>query len=338
MRARLVAAVAALPAVLVAGAAAAQSNGNGQANEKKTEVPFYRQYLVPGDPLDDQIAEQEKRVEASPDDANLRTDFGNLLAMRRFPDQAAEQYEIAAKLDKKNFVALYNLGLRLETQGKDGDAISAFKKSISRKPGFPPSRFHLGLLLERRNDLDAAVEEYAKALRIDPSMRDPRRNPLVVQTELMYQASLVNYPRDRAVVSMKTDAVFFEEAKFRKVPVDRALSTQEVAVEEEPEVAPREVGPGSAAGPAGGAQTGTAPPARRNPRATTFPQPPPEGAGPGTGTQRPPSTGRPPRAIRPTPQVAPTPVPAPPPEEQPEPAPEPAPEPTPGPPSEVEPS
>jgi Tfp pilus assembly protein PilF len=334
MRARLLMMALAL---LVASAAAAQESGSAPANEKKTEVPFYRQYLVPGNTLDDQIAEQEKRVEASPDDANLRTDFGNLLAMRRFPDQAAEQYKIAAKLDKHNFIALYNLGLLLETQGKDGDAISAFKKSISRKPGFPPSRFHLGLLLERRNELDAAVEEYAKALRIDPSMRDPRRNPLVVQTELMYQASLVNYPRDRAVASMKTDAVFFEESKFRKVPVDRALSTHEVAVEEEPEVTPREVGPGTAAGSAG-TQGGTAaPPARRNPRAT-FPQPPPEGVGPGTGTQRPTSPGRPPRAIRPTPQVAPTPVPAPPPEEQPEVVPEPAPEPTPEPPSEVEPS
>jgi Tfp pilus assembly protein PilF len=327
-------------AVLAAGMAAAQENGNAPDSSKKTEVPFYRQYLVPGNTLDDQIAEQEKRVEASPDDANLRTDFGNLLAMRRFPEQAAEQYEMAAKLDKKNFIAPYNLGLLLETQGKDSSAISAYRKSISRKPGFPPSQFHLGLLLERQNDLDAAVEHYAKALRIDPSMRDPKRNPLVVQTELMYQASLVNYPRDLATNSMRSDAVFVEEARFRRVPVDRALSTQEVAADEEPEVAtPREVGPGNAAGTGGAGATTAPPPAtRRNPRASTFPQPPPEGVGPGTGTQRPTSTGRPPRATRPTPQVAPTPAPPPPPEEQPEVAPEPAPEPTPEPSSEVEPS
>ena len=330
--------IATMLAMLAAVVATAQENGNAPANDsKKTEAPFYRQYLVPGNPLDDQIVDQENRVEASPDDPNLRTDFGNLLAMRRFPEQAAEQYEIAAKLDKKNFIALYNLGLLRETQGKYGDAMSAYKKSISRKPGFPASHFHLGLLYERQNDLDAAVEQYAKALRIDPSMRDPRRNPLVVQTDLMYQASLVNYPRDLAGNSMKTDAVFVEETKFRKTPVDRALSTQEVAAEEEPEAAPREIGPGNAAG-AAGAQGATAPPpARRNPRASTFPQPPPEGVGPGTGTQRPTSTGRPPRATRPAPQVAPTPAP-PPPEEQPEAAPEPAPEPTPEQPSDAEPS
>src|SRR5262249_31185052 len=41
-----------------------------RADDKKpTPEPFYRKYLVPGTPLDDKIIEQEKRVEASPDDA-----------------------------------------------------------------------------------------------------------------------------------------------------------------------------------------------------------------------------------------------------------------------------
>jgi len=321
--------------VLAAAGAAAQTNPPAEATHeaKPTPAPFYRKYLIPGNTLDDQIAEQEKRIQASPDDANLRTDFGNLLAMRRFPDQAAEQYEIAAKLDKTNFVALYNLGLLYETQGKTHSAISAYKRSIARKAGFPPSRFHLGLLYERQNDLEAAVAEYALALQIDPNMRDPRRNPLVVQTELMYQASLANYPHDRAVASMKTDAVFFEEGKFRHVPVDRPLTSQEVAAgEEEAEPPPREIGPGNAAGTV----EGTTPPARRGNR--VFPAPPPgEGVGPGTRS-RSTSTGpaRTPRATRPqpqAPQVAPTPVP--PPEEQPEAPPEQPQEP---PPSSEEPS
>jgi hypothetical protein len=323
--------------VLAAAGAAAQTNETPEAKPapKPTPAPFYEKYLIHGNALDDQISEQEKRIQASPDDANLRTDFGNLLAMRRFPDQAAEQYEMAAKLDKTNFVALYNLGLLYETQGKYHSAISAYKRSIARKAGFPPSRFHLGLLYEKQNDLDAAVAEYALALQIDPNMRDPRRNPLVVQTELMYQASLANYPHDRAVASMKTDAVFFEEGKFRHVPVDRALASQEVATgDEDAEPPPREVGPGNAAGTA----EGTTPPARRGNR--VFPAPPPaEGVGPGT-RPRSTSTGpaRTPRATRPqpqAPQVAPTPAPAPPPEEQPEVAPEQPQEP---PPSSEEPS
>ena len=331
-----------LPPALALLALAAVALAAPPGDDEKSGTPFYRQYLVPGDPLDDQILEQEKRVEASPQDAALRTDFGNLLARRHFPEQAAEQYEMAAKLDSKNYVALYNLGLLHETRGKTRAAISAFRRSISRKPGFPPSRFHLGLLYERENRLDDAVAQYAKALRIDPAMRDPKRNPLVVDSELMYRASLANYSHDRAVAAMGADAVYFEEPRFRRVPVDRALSAAEVAAEEQQELepAPRELGPGSAAGAPG--SEASQPPGRRGARATSIP----EGAGPGPGTARPHPTpgGRvnrglrtpvPPGAPQAVPPATPTPV-----AEEPEIEPEPPPEvtPTPGEPMEVEPS
>jgi hypothetical protein len=58
--------------------------------DKKNAEPFYAKYLVKGNLLDDQIVEQAQRVAASPQDAGLRNDFGNLLARRRFPEQAAE--------------------------------------------------------------------------------------------------------------------------------------------------------------------------------------------------------------------------------------------------------
>ena len=44
----------------------APDRASGRTDKKPTPQPFYRQYLVPGDPLDDKIAEQERRVEASP--------------------------------------------------------------------------------------------------------------------------------------------------------------------------------------------------------------------------------------------------------------------------------
>ena len=133
------------------------------------EDPFYRKYLVAGNPLDDEILSMEKKVEANPNDATLRNDFGNLLALRKFPEQAAEQYEMAAELDPTNFIADYNLGILRETEGKMAAAMTAYQKSIARKPGFPQSRFRLGRLYEMQDNLDAAVEQYAKALRIDPT-------------------------------------------------------------------------------------------------------------------------------------------------------------------------
>src|ERR1700746_3066476 len=86
-------------------------------SDKKNREPFYRRYLVPGNALDDRILDQEKRVEADPKSADLRNDFGNLLAARRFPREAREQYELAMKLDAHQFLAPYNLGLLYETLG-----------------------------------------------------------------------------------------------------------------------------------------------------------------------------------------------------------------------------
>jgi hypothetical protein len=311
-------------------AALAPGSASGETSKKPTPEPFYRKYLIAGNPLDDKIVEQERRVEASPQDANLRNDLGNLLAERRFPAQAAEQYEMALKLDKKNFISAYNLGLLRETEGKISAAISAYQRSIQRKPGFPQSRFRLGRLYEQTNQPESAVKQYAAAMWIDPAMRDPKRNPLLIDSELIYLASLANYRRDVAVASMGDGSVYFDNDRFRKLPTTRAISSKEIESGEESEEgpAPRDVGSPGAAGAAGASE-----PVRRGPRVT-----PP-------GSRVPPRV-RTPAGPRPQTQAAPAP-PAPAPAAEtieptpgPEAAPESAPEPavTPGPPPDVEPS
>ena len=313
--------------------------GAGAEQAKKTGEPFYRKYLVPGNRLDDRILEQEQRVNAAPADANLRNDFGNLLAARHFPRDAAEQYELAAKLDKTNFIALYNLGLLRETEGKFDQAIRAYRRSIERKRGFPPAHFRLGRLYEHGDRADDAVHEYSAALLIDPSMRDPRRNPLVIDSQLMFQASLMNYSRDVASASMAKESVYFEESRFRAVPVDRTVSSQEAAGEEiEPSPEPRLVGV---------PDTETSTPGARRPGPRPASVEPGSGPAPGRGHP----TQSPPRRIVPrggTPLIAAPPgssvPPAPPPVEvtpapsEPEVPPESLPEPTPATPMEEEPS
>lgn len=205
------------------------------ARREKSSEPFYRKYLVAGNPVDDRILDQERRVEEQPDSADLRNDFGNLLAGRGFVEDAERQYEKALELDKNYYLAAYNLGLLWEAAGKPHRAISAHHKSISRKPGFPPSHFHLGRLYEQRGWDALAVKEYAKALRIDPQMRDPRFNPLIVDTRLLDRVSLENYPRDIASAAMKVDQAWADEGRFRQLPTDRPLSSKEVEDASAPE-------------------------------------------------------------------------------------------------------
>jgi len=271
---------------LLAASAAASSAAPPESAPKE---PFYRKYLVPGNKIDDRILEQEKRIADSPNDASLHNDMGNLLASRHFAHEAAQEYELAAKLDKTNFVAPYNLGLLRETEGKFSDAISAYKKAIDRKHGFPPAHFRLGRLYEKADRVSEAVTEYATAMRFDPSMRDPRRNPLIIDSELIYKVSLANYPRDIAAASMGKDSIYVEESRFRTVPVDRPVSSQEASGEDgEPVVEPRQIGVSDAAGSATSgeatspAATGRHPGARPTPRSsqTTHPRPVPRGGTP----------------------------------------------------------
>ena len=193
--------------------------------DKKDREPFYRRYLVAGNALDDKILDQEKRVQADPKSADLRNDFGNLLAARRFPREAREQYELAMKLDAHQYLAPYNLGLLYETLGETGRAISAYEKSVDRNRGFPPSRFRLGRLYEKRGFQGRAIDQYSRALQIDPTMRDPHRNPLVVDTRLLDRVSVQNYPRDLAAASMVNEAAYADRDRQRKLPVDRSLSS-----------------------------------------------------------------------------------------------------------------
>ena len=202
---------------------------------KKEGADFYSPYLSTGDTLDATIIDLTARVAAKPDDAGLRNDLGNLLARRGFAKEAIDQYRKAAKLDPTFYLADYNEGLLLEKEGRDGDAISAFRRSIKRKPGFPLSRFHLGFLYEKKGNNESAIAEYAKALRIDPSLRWPARNPLVVQTRLLYRASLVNYDRDLAGADLVDEGEFADRAVWEKLQPQRPVNTSELEPESEPE-------------------------------------------------------------------------------------------------------
>lgn len=217
-------------------------------SDKKSPEPFYRKYLVPGAQLDDRIRDQEKRVAANPNSADLHNDFGNLLAARRFPKQAREQYVMAMKLDKANFMSAYNLGILEESEGHVSSAISAYEKSIDRNRGFPPARFRLGRLFERRGRNTDAIREYGRAIEIDPDMRLVQRNPLVADTRLLDLVSLTIYDKEVARVAIKAEAVYADD-RFRRMPTDRPLWSSEIVDPPEPEAVDSTRAPAARSGP-----------------------------------------------------------------------------------------
>jgi tetratricopeptide (TPR) repeat protein len=227
-------------------------------------------------------------VAEDPNSAALRNDFGNLLAERRFSEQAREQYEKASKLDKTFFLAAYNLGMLEESEGRVSAAISAYKEAIERRRGFPAAHFRLGRVYEKHGHPDDAIAEYAKALRIDIAMLDPRVNPLVIDSRLIARASLANYARDVARAAERRGNGYVDVARFRPVPTDRPLDTEEVAEEAGPQTIESSKTAPTAARPARPSTTNRPVRSRRE-----VPRSPPPQAAPSVPEPIPPELGEP---------------------------------------------
>jgi tetratricopeptide (TPR) repeat protein len=95
---------------------------------------------------------------------------------------AEDAYERAARQDRKDAIAPYNLGtVRLEA-GRLGEAALAFRQAIARDPAFVEARYNLAAASERLGKPDLAREQLAEALKLDPDYADALFN--LAQLEL----------------------------------------------------------------------------------------------------------------------------------------------------------
>lgn len=181
------------------------------------ETPFYARYLSPESSLDREIAQQLNILKANPRSAVAHNEMGSLLTLKGFPKDAEVEFIRAISGDPKFHPAWYNLALIRESGGDMAGAMSALRKTLDLKPGHPAAHFQLGLLLERRGRDEAAVEHYARAIKINHVMLDPRVNPRVVDTKLLDRALLRNYPTEHA-----RRAIRFQSTPSEYVPPDAA--------------------------------------------------------------------------------------------------------------------
>jgi len=82
-------------------------------------------------------------------------------------DLAAEAYRVWCSSntnDPRRFAILFNLSVLLANMGDLAEAEAAMREAISLNPDFMPAHFHLGGLLERRRDPDAAIASWLNGL------------------------------------------------------------------------------------------------------------------------------------------------------------------------------
>jgi tetratricopeptide (TPR) repeat protein len=159
---------------------------------------FIERFLDPANPLDAQIQHTIVDLRANPHSATLHNELGQLLRQKGFPKDAEVEFERAVNADSRFYPGWYNLGLVREARGDYRGATFAFRRAIYYRHGHAAALFQLGLMEEKRQNTDAAVEYYAKAFSINHQLLDVRVNPRILDSHLIDIALLRLYPNEHA--------------------------------------------------------------------------------------------------------------------------------------------
>ncbi len=162
------------------------------------ENPFYSQWTNTNSSLDVQIRDTVAALRTNQSSAPLHNQLGQLLVAKGFPKDAEREFERAVNSDSHFYQAWYNLGLIRQSHQDYSGAERAFHRTVRLMKGHSEALFQLGLIEEARNNNDAAIDYYAKALLHNPAIFDVRTNPRVLDSKLIELALLKNYERNHA--------------------------------------------------------------------------------------------------------------------------------------------
>ena len=167
------------------------------------EAPFYAKYLNSGSALDAAINRTLAGLREDPNSSQLHNELGALLVQKRFPNDAEREFERAIDLDRNNYQAWYNLGLVRAARGDEHGARRAYMATVHHKPGHAMALFQLGLIEEKLQHTDRAVDLISKALIINPKLIEPGVNPRILDTQLLHLALIKMYPDAHERASMQ---------------------------------------------------------------------------------------------------------------------------------------
>ncbi len=89
-------------------------------------------------------------------------------------DESLFRHAVAVTRD--NEVAHLNLGVALERQGRDAEAVAEYREALKIYPKSSETHNNLANLLDTMDETNAALAEYQEAIRLDPKSTAPRNN------------------------------------------------------------------------------------------------------------------------------------------------------------------
>ena len=120
-------------------------------------------------------------------------DFATYLAKRGMPKIAGGFQEYAVHLSPNDATLWLNLGTIRRSSGSLDGAAAAYKHSISLDAGNALAYYNLGSVYDAQKNYDAALEQYGRALVLQPDLADPKKNPQVVNNDNLLAVKLRIY-------------------------------------------------------------------------------------------------------------------------------------------------
>jgi tetratricopeptide (TPR) repeat protein len=131
-----------------------------------TATLFLITFSFPGRP----VADEEKG------EIELRLERGNELAEKGDYDGAMAEYQKVLKIDERNPLAHYNLGIIYKRKGLYISAVEEFKAALEGLPNYFKAYNNLANVYFEREYYDDAVKYYNKCLAIKPNFADAHWN------------------------------------------------------------------------------------------------------------------------------------------------------------------
>jgi tetratricopeptide (TPR) repeat protein len=106
---------------------------------------------------------------ARPDNSQVYDRLGLVLAGQGRQGEALAAYRRAVALDHNNSAAQCNLGAALHDNGQLDEALATCRRATELDPNGAPGHFNLGRCLQDKGRLDEAMAEFRRSLQLDPT-------------------------------------------------------------------------------------------------------------------------------------------------------------------------
>jgi tetratricopeptide (TPR) repeat protein len=134
--------------------------------------------------IEDAEKHLNKSITLDANSAPTHISLGTLRLRQKQYDAAKTEYLAAVVADPKNNLGHYYRGIFLVSERANDEAIAAFRRSIELQPSFAPAHVRLADLYVRLGQDNPAIQEYAKAIALDPHNLSARQSSTLALTRV----------------------------------------------------------------------------------------------------------------------------------------------------------